>query len=156
MLPRGSAAMLLIVALCSSWLLHTSRRWRGARSVTLLGEEDVSDPASARQFASTMVREAEALSPLLLVRASAKVHVPGGGGGEARGRAADALFALLTSPRGYALIDPLSDPQAHAAPLARVDGWRGRLEVARATTPAFPWLLAQHEFVVLNAVDPTK
>ncbi|KAJ1615913.1 hypothetical protein T492DRAFT_896601 [Pavlovales sp. CCMP2436] len=54
---------------------------------------------------------------------------------------------MLTSPRGYALIDPLSDSQAHAAPLARVDGWRGRLEVARATTPAFPWMLTQREFV---------
>ncbi|KAG8459943.1 hypothetical protein KFE25_010992 [Diacronema lutheri] len=96
---------------------------------------------------------------LLLMRAAATVRVAGahaGGDWGARARTADAIFELLTSPRGYEIIDPLTEPDGHAAPLARVPGWRwphGRLEVARAVTPSLPGLLAPREFCVLNAID---
>ncbi len=69
---------------------------------------------------------------------------------------ADATFAMLTSPQGYAVIDPVSDPADHERPPLESYDWRPgtRLEaaVAFAKMPGLP----ECEFVVLNAIDPAQ
>jgi hypothetical protein len=62
-------------------------------------------------------------------------------------------FDMLTSPEGYAVIDPISKEDDHKEPPLEVFEWKnkGRLEAAVATTnlPMMP----ESEFVVLNAID---
>ncbi|TMW65344.1 hypothetical protein Poli38472_007986 [Pythium oligandrum] len=75
--------------------------------------------------------------------------------------AAQTLFDLLITPKGYQLIDPLSNPEDFGKdPLETfpTDNWRGsgdadkkRLEVARVE--AFLPNLTTREFVVLNEID---
>ena len=67
---------------------------------------------------------------------------------------ADEVFALLVSPEGFALLDPMSDKEDHKLPPLQSYPWRkgARLEaaLARAKVP----FLGDVEFVVLNAIDP--
>ncbi len=66
---------------------------------------------------------------------------------------ADVLFRYMTSAKGYAVIDPVSDPEDHNKKPLEIYKWKGngRLEAALATTniPNLP----PHDFVVLNAID---
>jgi hypothetical protein len=68
--------------------------------------------------------------------------------------AAAAVFALLTSPKGYAVIDPMCNPEEFEEYLERFEGWRpgAKLEFSQA----FAEIPGQskREFVVLNAIDP--
>ena len=70
--------------------------------------------------------------------------------------AADKTFELLTSSKGYAVIDPISRPEDHDVPPLTCYPWKdgARLEAAIATTH-IP-MLPQGEFVVLNAIDPER
>ena len=67
---------------------------------------------------------------------------------------AQSTFDLLTSPEGYAIIDPVSSPEDHEKPPLQIYEWRDgcRLEAAIATTK-LP-MMAESDFVVLNAIDP--
>lgn len=62
-------------------------------------------------------------------------------------------FDMLTSPKGYAVIDPVSKPEDHKLPPLEIYDWKegSRLEAAIATTN-IP-MLGTSEFVVLNAID---
>jgi hypothetical protein len=70
--------------------------------------------------------------------------------------AAADIFALLTSPEGYAIIDPMCNPEEFEEYLERFEGWRpgAKLEFSQA----FAEIPGQtkREFVVLNAVDPSS
>lgn len=69
---------------------------------------------------------------------------------------ASKLFNLLTSPEGFAIIDPVSSPEDHKKPPLESYQWKeeARLEAALATTklPMMPMC----DFVVLNAIDPER
>ncbi len=69
---------------------------------------------------------------------------------------ADILFKYMTSPEGYAVIDPVSDPDDHNKKPLEIYPWKegARLEAALATTN-IPMLPAS-DFVVLNAIDSTQ
>jgi len=66
------------------------------------------------------------------------------------------IFDFLVSPEGYAVLDPVSNPQDHKHPPLEVYDWLpgSRLEAALATakTPFSP----PCEFVVLNAIHPCE
>lgn len=62
---------------------------------------------------------------------------------------ADSLFKFLTSPQGYQVIDPLSDPATFDQHLERFPWANGRLEVAESH-------FSSNSFVVLNAIDDAK
>ncbi|MCG8451992.1 MAG: hypothetical protein MI717_02265 [Spirochaetales bacterium] len=66
------------------------------------------------------------------------------------------LFQLITSPEGYAILDPVSQPEDHKHPPLETHKWgeRGRLDVAvaRASSPLMP----PAEFVVLNLISPDE
>ncbi|MCY3412833.1 MAG: hypothetical protein INQ03_14445 [Candidatus Heimdallarchaeota archaeon] len=66
---------------------------------------------------------------------------------------AQAVFDMLVSPEGFAVLDPISDPEDHNIPPLEVFDWgeNKRLEVAVATTK-IP-RMESFEFVVLNAID---
>lgn len=66
---------------------------------------------------------------------------------------AKALFDFITSPKGYAVIDPVCDPDDHAKEPLEVYEWREncRLEAALAGTN-IPGM-KPCDFVVLNAID---
>lgn len=66
---------------------------------------------------------------------------------------AETFFQFITSPQGYAVIDPVSDPDDHEKEPLEVYPWRDncRLEAALATTK-IPGLKPS-DFVVLNAID---
>ncbi|MFI3202307.1 MAG: carotenoid oxygenase family protein [Eubacteriales bacterium] len=63
------------------------------------------------------------------------------------------FFAYMVSPKGYAVIDPVSDPDDHEKEPLQVYEWREncRLEAAVATTKISGMKPA--DFVVLNAID---
>ena len=84
-----------------------------------------------------------AASGVLVTRANAVVKA-----------SAQATFDLLVSPEGYAVIDPVSNPEDHKTPPLEVYKWKEgcRLEAAIATTK-LPMMTAC-DFVVLNAIDP--
>lgn len=65
-------------------------------------------------------------------------------------------FQFLTSPEGYAVIDPACDPEDHKTPPLEVYAWGGdkRLEAAVAGTD-LPFL-GKTKFVVLNAIDSER
>ena len=69
---------------------------------------------------------------------------------------AQTTFDMLTSPEGYAVIDPVSKDADHKMPPLEVYPWKEncRLEAAIATTniPVLP----SSDFVVLNAIDPRE
>lgn len=69
---------------------------------------------------------------------------------------AEKLFAFITSPKGYAVIDPVCDPDDHEkAPLEVYEGSETlRLEAALAGTN-IPGM-KPCDFVVLNAIDSEK
>jgi len=62
-------------------------------------------------------------------------------------------FELITSPCGYAILDPVCKPEDHARPPLETYTWKEgcRLEAARATL-TIPFFL-DAEFVVLNAIN---
>lgn len=66
---------------------------------------------------------------------------------------ANHIFNFLTSPEGFAVLDPISKPEDHIHPPLEIYDWRpnSRLEVALAeiSIPIMP----KAEFVVLNAID---
>lgn len=68
---------------------------------------------------------------------------------------ANKLFEYITSKEGYALIDPVSNPNDHQKPL-EIYKWKKdcRLEAAIATTNIK--MLDPCDFVVLNAIDSTE
>lgn len=84
-----------------------------------------------------------AVSGVLVTRASAVVKA-----------SAQATFDMLVSPEGYAVIDPVSNPEDHKIPPLEIYKWKEgcRLEAAVATTK-LPMMTAC-DFVVLNAIDP--
>ncbi len=63
------------------------------------------------------------------------------------------VFNLLTSPKGYAILDPVSNPEDHEKPTIAEYEWKQntRLEVAHADVVSK--LMPKAEFVVLNATD---
>lgn len=63
-------------------------------------------------------------------------------------------FDLLVSPEGYAVIDPVSNPEDHRNPPLETYEWKAgcRLEAAIVTTQ-LP-MMKPYDFVVLNAIDP--
>ncbi len=67
---------------------------------------------------------------------------------------AQKFFEFITSPEGYAVIDPVSDPDDHSKEPLEVYPWHegARLEAALATTN-IP-MIDPSDFVVLNAIDP--
>ncbi len=69
---------------------------------------------------------------------------------------AQKFFDFITSPKGYAVIDPVSDPDDHSKKPLQVYDWHenGRLEAALATTN-IP-MLEPSDFVVLNAIDANE
>ncbi len=69
---------------------------------------------------------------------------------------ADKLFEYITSPEGYAVIDPVSDPNDHSKKPLEVYKWKkdSRLEAAVATTNIK--MLDPSDFVVLNAIDKER
>ena len=137
-------------------------------SEDILGEERIVDGAA---FAERMVAEAERMwmttgwkiesarngvlveskpvsgvfeaANVLVTRAIGEIDAP-----------AQDTFDMLISPKGYAVIDPISKPEDHESPPLEIYNWRegSRLEAAVATTklPTMP----PTEFVVLNAIDP--
>ena len=66
------------------------------------------------------------------------------------------LFQLIASPEGYAILDPVSQPEDHKNPPLETHKWgeRGRLDVAvaKASAPFMP----PAEFVVLNLISPEE
>jgi hypothetical protein len=136
----------------------------------IIGEERITDGAT---FAERMVAEAERMwqtagwkieadkkgvlveskpvsgafeaANIQLTRAVGEIDAP-----------AQATFDMLISPAGYAVIDPISKPEDHELPPLETYEWRegSRLEAAVATTnlPMMPI----SEFVVLNAIDPSR
>ncbi len=135
----------------------------------LIGEERI---VNAREFAVRMFDEADRMfnttgwkvesdkhgvlieskpidgplaSGVLVTRASGELAVN-----------ADKFFDYITTPKGYAVIDPVSDPDDHEKkPLEVYDTQEGmRLEAAVASTK-IP-LLAPSDFVVLNAIDKER
>jgi len=81
-------------------------------------------------------------SGVLVTRASAIIKA-----------SAQATFDMLVSPEGYAVIDPVSNPEDHKVPPIEIFEWKEgcRLEAAIATTK-LPMMVAC-DFVVLNAID---
>lgn len=67
---------------------------------------------------------------------------------------AEAFFQFITSPKGYAVIDPVSDPDDHEKEPLEIYPWKegARLEAALATTKIPS--MKPCDFVVLNAIDP--
>lgn len=63
-------------------------------------------------------------------------------------------FDLITSPCGYAILDPVCKPEDHELPPLEVYDWKEgcRLEAALATLTIPHFINA--EFVVLNAINP--
>lgn len=82
-------------------------------------------------------------SGVLVTRAKATLNI-----------SADTLFEYMTSPEGYAIIDPVSDPNDHKKEPLEVYEWEegARLEAALATTELK--VLPPSDFVVLNAINP--
>lgn len=123
-------------ALAEQMLAEADRLWRSGHWRTTVRTRAVWVEAKP-------ITGALAAAGLSLTRASGEIAAP-----------AEAVFELLTSTRGYAVIDPYSDPRDHARPpLARYP-WRpaARLEAALAT--ANPPGMRPREFVVLNAIAP--
>jgi len=134
----------------------------------IIGEERLTDGA---QFAENMVTEVERMwrtsgwkieydkkgllvesKPVSGVFEPAKVFVTRAVG--EIDAPAQETFDMLTSPAGYAVIDPVSKPEDHELPPLETYEWRkgSRLEaaIARTNLPMMPVT----EFVVLNAIDP--
>jgi len=148
-------------------------RWAGAGGATLLGEAHIRGGADARRFAAAMHREAASIWEedglrwyTALAADGARVEStridrgPFNRSGVLLTRgaftianvSASALYRLMTSPEGFQLIDPLSDPADFAKYKQRFRWARGRLEVAEAHAP-LPALFSPREFCVLNAFD---
>lgn len=147
-------------------------RWAGEGGAALLGEARIRTGSDARRFAAAMHREAASiwadgrrwhtalegdgarvesiridrgpfnLSGVLLTRGAFTIA----------NITAAALYRLLTSPEGFQIIDPLSDPADFSKYKQRYHWARGRLEVAEAHVP-LPPPLSPREFCVLNAFD---
>jgi hypothetical protein len=167
---------LLLVSLSSLFtidLLAKPDNWHGVGGAKVIGEERITGGWSARRLAERMVREANAIwsqpasdwsvvseNRLLKVEA---VRIDGGefaSSGVLLTRAkgiivnatASATIQLLTSPAGFAIIDPLSSADDFGKYYAKYWWrWGQRLVVAdaRAEVPG----LAPREFSVLNAID---
>ena len=155
------------------------QRGSGDSAVTavesLIGEEYVLDPAA---FAERVVAEFRrlALSPGWRSHSGGK----GSGDGACRvescrvagvfapsgvlltrstgmvGMPAQALFDHLTSPEGYAVIDPMSDPRDHLAPPAERYSWKPGCRLEAASSRARIPFMREREFVVLNVIDPAN
>lgn len=136
----------------------------------LMGEAYLDDPAN---FAEQMVEEAERMwkttgwkkeyEKMGLIVESKAVSGPFESSGVRVTRSsgiiyasAEETFEMLTSPEGYAVIDPVSDPDDHKKPPLQVYDWKpgSRLEAALARTQ-IPMMEAA-EFVVLNGIDPDR
>ena len=108
------------------------------------------DWSSVKTKAGTVVETkavsgAFASSRILMTRTTVAIEAPAG-----------AVFAAMTSAEGYAILDPLCDPEEFSKFLERFDSWRARLEVSNAFAD-FPDKAGKdkrREFVVLNAIDP--
>ncbi|KAH8055482.1 hypothetical protein JL721_10211 [Aureococcus anophagefferens] len=143
------------------------------------GEVWIDDATSAFDMAAVMFAEARALwasdgwhrvsSPSARVtvesrRIDAGAFARSGvlvtrGTGVIKNATADATIRLLTSPEGFFVINPMSDPKEFGEYLEDFSaGWGNadaRLEVAEANAPLPPPFLPR-EFVVLNAMDPAE
>lgn len=157
-------------------LLLAPLGWGGAGGADLRGEAWIDSAVDARDMADAMFAEARAIwasdgwhvvstaadvtiesrridagpfarSGVLLTRATAVLA----------NASAEATIGLLTTPEGFAVIDPMSDPKEFAEYLESFsEGWGSgpdaRLEVAEAKVPLPPPFLPR-DFVVLNAMD---
>jgi hypothetical protein len=147
----------------------SKRRIKSFGKEYLVGEEFIEDPV---MFADQMVEEVDRLlntpgwklikDKENLIVESKPVKGPFESSGINITRAsgivaasADETFAMLISPEGYAVIDPISKPEDHKEPPLECYEWKegARLEAAVATTK-IP-MLPEGEFVVLNAIDPS-
>eukprot|EP00931_Biecheleriopsis_adriatica_P075212 TRINITY_DN49132_c0_g1_i1.p1 TRINITY_DN49132_c0_g1~~TRINITY_DN49132_c0_g1_i1.p1 ORF type:complete len:569 (+),score=82.65 TRINITY_DN49132_c0_g1_i1:136-1842(+) len=88
-------------------------------------------------------------SSICITRARRSIHAP-----------ADSLFQMLTSPVGYAMLDPGADPHEFTKHLERFEGWRPKIPGARLEVAnAFLRKLGDgqdREYVVLNSCDPVE
>ena len=170
---RTCAALAALAAVIVGYLRLAPQRWQGAGGMSLLGEAHIRGGGDARRFATAMHREARQIwqspstdwntasvgpvrvesiridlgpfnrSGVLLTRAVTSLA----------NASAGELYALLTSPEGFAIIDPMSDP-ADFSEYLRKYRWGGRrLELAEAKVEAVPGLSRAREFCVLNAFD---
>ena len=170
---RTCAALAALAAVIVGYLRFAPQRWQGAGGMSLLGEAHIRGGGDARRFATAMHREARQIwqspstdwntasvgpvrvesiridlgpfnrSGVLLTRAVTILA----------NASAGELYALLTSPEGFAIIDPMSDP-ADFPEYLRKYRWGGRrLELAEAKVEAVPGLSRAREFCVLNAFD---
>lgn len=168
---RRTALTLVVVVVVVTLVVVRPRLWGLETHGTLLGEALILDETTATTFAEAMRAEAMALwdeqewrvvekdetmmiearrvddgdfknSGILLTRLTATV----------KNTTADALIRFLATPKGFALIDPTSDPADFEKYLARFASkdWH-RLEVAEATADLGGF--ATMQFVVLNAID---
>ena len=134
----------------------------------IIGEERVGDGIA---FAKRMVEEAERMwssggwkrernkggvlvesKPVAGVLAPANIRVMRSSGEISAD--SQTAFAFLTSPAGFAILDPVSKAEDHQLPPLEQYTWRknSRLEAAIASAKEVP-MLPEVEFVVLNAID---
>ena len=146
----GIMAVLLAVLV---GILLAPRRWQGAGGMHLLGEELIDGGGSARRFAHAMHSEATAIwadrrswhlaarqsdAQSMQVESIRIDHGPFNASGVllTRGVAtianvsARALYQLLSSAEGFAIIDPISEPEDFSKFNERFWWRHGRLAVA--------------------------
>ncbi len=66
---------------------------------------------------------------------------------------ADSLFKYITSPKGYAVIDPVCDPEDHEKKPLEVYNWKENCRLEAAVASNKMPVLGESDFVVLNAID---
>lgn len=165
MIGRLFALLLVLLVAFVAYMYHIPSQWVGQGGASLLGEAWI-DETTAGRFADFMLEEACDIwsqsdhewftytntsglvvqsrridkgpfnaSGILLTRGAAIVT----------GSSAESLYQLLISPKGFALIDPASDPKEFSKHAERFEDTPSRrLEVAHA------FALSSH-FCVLNA-----
>jgi len=65
-------------------------------------------------------------------------------------------FNYLVSPEGYAILDPVSNPEDHQHPPLEKYSWRVGCRLEAAVSTAKIPFLPRREFVVLNAIIPDE
>lgn len=138
-------------------LAEASRIWEEDSNDWEMMQNNTSDNGDSLLVEARRITEGPfSSSRILLTRARAIIDVSAVGQGE---HTADSIFQFLVSPEGFAVIDPVTNPEEFSKYVERFNGWRksdskgvSRLEVA----DAFVHLgkqFAERIFVVLNAID---
>ena len=69
---------------------------------------------------------------------------------------ANDVFSLLVSPEGFAILDPVSDPEDHKKPVIEEYEWKASSRLEAATAAVNIPIMPKAEFIVLNAIDNTN